>query len=332
LKQDNLKEVMTGAVVRLHGLQGAAELNGRIAECGDLDLAAGRYNVVLADGNETVKRVKADNLELVKRYVSTVQLLSAQRRPFVWADELTVGAGDGTGRSWSEQLAHLAELKVPAPRLIPGELLAQLADNDAARMPEPISADKVPVDDEGRLTCRLLAVSLERDVCIPRDALKALDLKRLAVAAKALVQHDPTQPPYFLIPQLCVKALPCLRGAATCAWPLYLQLVQGVICLDSQYRAHKAWCRSDILMASAVLSKPLYLLPLQGDVVIGGHSSASGEGAGGWLLSDRGEETSVAAPSDGQVLPAERPLLEKLCSEVLPEGARKGAKLTLYRL
>jgi len=54
--------------------------------------------------------------------------------------------------------------------------------------------------------------------------------------------------------------------------------------------------------------------------------------AGGRLLSDRGEEASVAAPSDGQVLPAERPLLEKLCSEVLPEGARKGAKLTLYRL
>lgn len=328
LKQENLKDVMTGAVVRLHGLQGAPELNGRIAECGDLDLATGRYNVMLADGKETPKRVKGDNLEVLKRYVCPSQLLSAQRRPFVWSDELKVGEGDGTGRTWSEQLAHLGELKVPALRLLPGDLLAQWADQaeaGTARLPEPVSADKLPVDEQGRLMCRLLAVSMERDVCIPRDAPKEVDLKRLAAAAKALLKHDPSQPPYFLMPQFCVKALPCLRGAATCAWPLYLQLAQGLVCLDTQFRPHKAWCRADALMAGVVLSKPMYLLPMNGDIIVGGTSS-------GWLLSDRGNETSLGAPADGQVLPAERPLLEKLCSEVLPDGPSKGANLTLYRL
>ena len=47
LKQDNMREVQTGAVVRLKGLQSAPELNGKLGECGTLDLATSRYTVTL---------------------------------------------------------------------------------------------------------------------------------------------------------------------------------------------------------------------------------------------------------------------------------------------
>ncbi|CAE8590859.1 unnamed protein product, partial [Polarella glacialis] len=126
LRSENLRPVLSGAVVRLKGLQSAAELNGQLAECGELDLTTERYNVYLADGNATLKKVKGDNIELVARYVSPVRYLAAQpdKRPFTWAEAVKRGAARER-QSWSSQLALLSELGLPPPRFLEGAALAK---------------------------------------------------------------------------------------------------------------------------------------------------------------------------------------------------------------
>ncbi|CAE7224129.1 unnamed protein product [Symbiodinium natans] len=325
LKVENLRQVLTGAIVRLRGLQAAPELNGVTAECGQLDLTTERYSVILADGKETVKKVKEVNLERIGQYLQPRKYLASQTKPFTWKD--AVQKGKDREQSWSSRLSLLKEMGLPPPKFLPGQALA--AAKDVA--PVAIAAESLPLTDEGRLACRLLAVSTERDEGSPAKDQKQ-ELKRLAALAKAVQKRDDTNTPtYFLLPGLCTEALPCARSSASLAWPLYLQLCQALVCLESAHHAHKAWCRAEQLIASQVHSQPVYLLSEAGASASKASKAAGDGGEGSWLLSDCPEDFNVGPPGDGQALPAERPLLEQICT-VLPGGWRKGAHLTCYRL
>merc|ERR1712187_751307 len=118
------------------------------------------------------------------------------------------------------------------------------------------------------------------DSCCPLDAPRNEELRRLGQACDKLAGANNSVPTFFLLPTLCVKALPCLRTAASCAWPLYLQLCQALICVESQYRAAKTWCRIEQLAAGSVLSKPVYTLPNPSCNASPKASGGSREGAG----------------------------------------------------
>merc|ERR1740117_2579652 len=96
-----------------------------------LDLASMRYTVTIADGNDSVKKLKAENLEFVKRFVRPLQMLSTHRRPFKWDDIVTKLQGR-SHRSWAAQLALIRELGLPAPSLATGEALAKFAKSPVA--------------------------------------------------------------------------------------------------------------------------------------------------------------------------------------------------------
>ena len=51
-------------MVRLQSLKGAAELNGKIATCGEFNEGAGRWTVTLENGEQ--KNVKPENLEVLQ--------------------------------------------------------------------------------------------------------------------------------------------------------------------------------------------------------------------------------------------------------------------------
>lgn len=337
LRQDNMREVLTGAVVRIKGLQSAAELNGKLAECGILDLKTSRYSVHLADGLDTEKRIKPDNLEMVRRFIRPMQMLSVHRRPFKWDEVLTKLQGREY-RTWAAQLSLIRELGLPAPQLIKGEALTKFARSHtaeskaarAAMLSDALGADKAPVDGDGLPAFRLLGCSLERDSCCPASFPRDEDLRRLGEAAAVLAERD-SVPFLFLVPTLCVKPLSCLRASAACAWPLYLQLCTALVSVESEHRAAKAWCRVEQLLAGTTLSKPVYILPV-GGASKQNSKAATASGSEAWLLSSKAENVVVSAPGDGQVLPGEKALLEKMAGEALSGGWRKGESLTCYRL
>jgi len=322
LKLENLREVLTGAVVRLKGLQAAPELNGALAECGELELSSQRYSVILADGKETVKKVKETNLEIVGRYLQPKKYLAAVEKAFNWKTVLQQGK-DLEHQSWSSRLKLFVQCSLPVPRFVAG---SQLVDPKSMISPATTAAEQLPVTDSGRLACRVLAVSTERDHCIP--SAKTEEMRRIRALAEALQKRDAETATYFLIPGYCTEALSCLKSSASLAWPLYLQLCQAVVCLETPHHSHKAWSRLEELVASQVLSQPVYLL---GGGSLALKNKAPAESEGSWLLSDRAEELKIGAPSDGQALPNERSLLEVMSSS-LPGGWRKGANITCYRL
>eukprot|EP00913_Durusdinium_trenchii_P023952 g22494.t1 len=151
LKVENLREVLTGAVVRLQGLQAAPELNGLTAECGVLDLTTQRYSVTLADGKETV----------IGRFLQSPKYLAAPKKPFLWKTVLQQGK-DRERQSWSARLALMTECGLPTPHLVAG---SQLVDAKSMVSPTTTPAEQLPLTEQGRLACRLLAVSRERDSC-----------------------------------------------------------------------------------------------------------------------------------------------------------------------
>eukprot|EP00435_Cladocopium_sp_Y103_P050206 s72_g15.t1 len=258
-------KVLTGAVVRLKGLQAAPELNGKLAECGELELTSQRYSVTLADGKETIK--KEPNLEVVGRYLQPKKYLATAEKPFTWKVMLQKGK-DLEHQSWSARLKIFAECGLPPPHFVAG---SQLVDPKSMISPATTAADQLP------------AVSTERDSCIPSPT-KTEEMRRLRTLAEALQKRDAETQSYFLIPGLCTEVLSCMRSSASLAWLFYLQLCQdriclfpildtkfsfesakvplkqAVVCLETPHHAHKAWSRLEELVASQVLSQPVYLL------------------------------------------------------------------------
>lgn len=58
-QEGKVKGIHPGAVVKIHGLKGAAELNGRLARCIELDKETRRWTVDLGDQRKSIKQ---DNL------------------------------------------------------------------------------------------------------------------------------------------------------------------------------------------------------------------------------------------------------------------------------
>lgn len=337
LQPDKLRVVLTGAIVRVKGLQSATELNGRLADCGGFDAATGRYEVMISDGDPP-KRIKEENLELIRRFVTPQQMLSSQRRPFVWADAIDRIRGLG----WTAQLDVLEELGVPLPRLIPAEVFATvllqgtLAEAYKTLANHTVSARQVPTRSDGHLGVRLLAASLARDGCCCSAAGTGAgneELKKFATFVKdAFTGSNSETSVHLLLPGCCVRSLAGLQAAASCGWPLYLQLCQGLVCVESELALAKTWCRFEKLFVGTVLIKPVYLLPQHGAASTRLRTQHQESGEEGWLLSDACENTQVGAPADGQVLPAERQFLERLASDLLPKGWRSASPFSWYRL
>lgn len=213
------------------------------------------------------------------------------------------------------------------PRIISAaDLLASESGSTQSLAVRSIPMSDAPVDAQGLLVCQLLAVSLERDTCCPEADCGAWEV-RLRKLARLLQDKDPRSR-FFLVPGCSVESLPCLRAAAKCGWPLFLQLCQGLVCLESEHLPHKAWCRVEQVFVGAVLHRPVYMFPEH----LESCSSPAVAGAESWLLSDVAVEVSVAAPALGQVLPEDRALFEAMAKDLLPDGPHIGVTLTCYRL
>mmetsp|Transcript_37514 Transcript_37514/g.74451 ORF Transcript_37514/g.74451 Transcript_37514/m.74451 type:complete len:469 (-) Transcript_37514:22-1428(-) len=336
LRQDNLRVVLTGAIVRVKDLQSATELNGKLADCGGFDAATGRYDVMISDGDPP-KRIKEENLELVRRFVTPQQMLSSQRRPFAWADAIDRIRGLG----WTAQLNLLEELGLPLPRLIPAEAFAKVllqgtwAEAYKTLSSHTVSARQVPTRSDGHLGVRLLAASPARDSCCCSASGKGAgieELKKLGTFVKEAFVGGNNETVHLLLPGCCVRNFTGLQAAASCGWPLYLQLCQGLVCVESELAMAKTWCRFDKLFVGTVLIKPVYLLPNDGAASARLRTPRQESGQKGWLLSDACENTQVGALADGQVLPGERQFLERLASDVLPERWRTACQFSWYRL
>eukprot|EP00913_Durusdinium_trenchii_P018075 g16984.t1 len=76
----------------------------------------------------------------------------------------------------------------------------------------------------------------------------------------ALLRRLAPRPVYFLLPGAVAKGPPTALNAATCAWPLYIELCSDVVLLDSERWQKSPWTRMDALLA--VWAKtPIYVLP-----------------------------------------------------------------------
>eukprot|EP00747_Dinoflagellata_sp_TGD_P103949 gnl/TRDRNA2_/TRDRNA2_169121_c0_seq2.p1 gnl/TRDRNA2_/TRDRNA2_169121_c0~~gnl/TRDRNA2_/TRDRNA2_169121_c0_seq2.p1 ORF type:complete len:262 (-),score=57.03 gnl/TRDRNA2_/TRDRNA2_169121_c0_seq2:45-830(-) len=255
-------------------------------------------------------------------------------------------------RAWAEQLKLLSELGIPSPRFVSAKALVQFAaakDHKVARkaLTEASPASSLPTTwDDGELECRIFAVSVERDACCPAGCPSDRDLQRLGKIAETLEKKE-HRPLFFLVPGLCVEELACLRAAASCSWPLYLQLCHALVCVDTEHRASKAWCRIDQALMGGKFMKPVYILahaagsttpkapekatPAKAPATAGDHWGADEDGSG-WLLSDKAAKVTVGPAASGQVLPGERALLEAMADQVVPGGARANVDMTCYKL
>merc|ERR1719291_975809 len=128
-------------------------------------------------------------------------MLSTQRRPFSWNDALEKAKVCGRG-VWASQLEFLKGLRLPAPRLVPSQALEKFAraissaSDEAGRIAarkalrdSTILGDKAPVNADGRLACKLLAVSFERDSCQPDAGPKDKELRLLGDSCASLRQR-----------------------------------------------------------------------------------------------------------------------------------------------
>mmetsp|Transcript_52337 Transcript_52337/g.161829 ORF Transcript_52337/g.161829 Transcript_52337/m.161829 type:complete len:468 (-) Transcript_52337:102-1505(-) len=259
IKLENLYKVMTGSLVKLRGLD-AVELNDSVAECGKLDVATMRYDVVLSDGRHV--KVKPANVDFVARYESSQV------------------AGDATqmerlrsANGLRDRLAVIEEFQYPVPQLIPTSALEEYAKkfpksvvigrSNAAHPKgaqvlgrEVVSALRVPPGS------RLIFASLPRERCVAPGLaeMRHDELLRLGKFGEWVARRCAPRPTYFLLPGVAAKGPPAALAAATCTWPLYVAICTEVVCLDSQ-RWHKSpWARLDALLA-VWSRRPLYLLP-----------------------------------------------------------------------
>lgn len=264
IKMENLFKVMTGALVKLRGLD-SSELNDTIAECGRLDAKVGdnlRYDVTLSDGRHL--KVKPSNVELLARY------------------ETSKVAGDQEQKEWVKNanglhgiLSVIEWFEYPIPNVIPAGALAEYATKfpksivigqSKAGNPKGIemlrrdvtSSQLVPANS------RIVFISMPRERNCISPALTDLrhdELLRIGKFASWVVKRCSPRPVYFMLPSMVAKGPASLLNSATCAWPLYLTLCTDVVAVDSD-RWHKSyWARLDALLGAVWGRKPLYLLP-----------------------------------------------------------------------
>lgn len=262
IKFENLFKVMTGALVKLRGLD-SVELNDSVGECGRLDAATMRYDVTLSDGRHV--KAKPSNVEFMARYeVSKVAGDNAQLEMLRTANSLT------------DRLVVMEAFQYPVPQALPASALEEYSQKFSkavvigrsnASNPkgtqflnrEITSCSRLPVGS------RLVFVSLPRpDIrnCVaPKlEDIRQDELLRLGKLAGWMAKRCAPRLVYFLLPGIVAKGPPSLLGAATCAWPLYVSLATEVVIVDSERWKQSPWARMDALLA-VWARKPLYLLP-----------------------------------------------------------------------
>eukprot|EP00971_Amphidinium_carterae_P086737 1716373-Amphidinium_carterae.1 len=111
IKMENLFKIMTGALVKLRGLD-TVELNDTIAECGRLDVASMRYDVILSDGRHL--KVKPTNVDYIAKYEGNKVAGNVEHMERV-----------RTANSLRDKLAVVEEFNYPVPQLLPGAALEE---------------------------------------------------------------------------------------------------------------------------------------------------------------------------------------------------------------
>uniref|UniRef100_A0A7S4T1B4 Uncharacterized protein n=1 Tax=Alexandrium monilatum TaxID=311494 RepID=A0A7S4T1B4_9DINO len=339
IKLENLFKVMTGALVKLRGLD-AVELNDSVGECGRLDAATMRYDVTLSDGRHV--KAKPANVDFVARYeASRAAGDAAQMERFRSANGL------------SDRLAIVEEFQHPAPQLLPAAALADYAQRfpksvvigrSNAAHPKGIQALGREAVSATRAAAgaRLIFASVPREQCVapPLADMRHDELVRLGKFSAWVAKRCAPRPVYFLLPSVAAKGPPTALAAATCAWPLYLGLCTDVVALESERWRRSAWARLDALLA-VWARRPLYLLPegYQAPVELPGAPGPTGTGGGGeggageaqeaCPLSLRPEEPlTISRPTEGVAAPP--PLLAALAeraAEAEAGGAAGAAKV-----
>eukprot|EP00931_Biecheleriopsis_adriatica_P079862 TRINITY_DN53202_c0_g1_i1.p1 TRINITY_DN53202_c0_g1~~TRINITY_DN53202_c0_g1_i1.p1 ORF type:complete len:504 (+),score=136.99 TRINITY_DN53202_c0_g1_i1:96-1607(+) len=261
IKMENLFKVMTGATVKLRGLD-ATELNDAVAECGRLDAAAMRYDVRLSDGRHL--KVKPSNVEFVAKY-ETVKI-GGDREQMEWVRNANGTFGILQAIEWYQY---------PVPHVIPASALAEYAKKfpksivigqSKAGNPkglqmlsrEVTSCSLVPTNS------RIIFVSMPRDrVCVGpvMEQMRHDELLRLGKFAEWVMKRCAPRPVQFLLPSAVVKGPTTTLSSATCAWPLYLSLCTDVVALESDRWQKSCWARLDAMVGAVWAKKPLYLLP-----------------------------------------------------------------------
>jgi len=260
IKMENLFKIMTGALVKLRGLD-TIELNDTIAECGRLDVASMRYDVILSDGRHL--KVKPTNVDYIAKYEATKVAGSAEHMERI-----------RTANSLRDRLAVVEEFNYPVPQLLPGTAVEEyctkfpksvVIGRSNAANPKGLQilsrdvtmATKVPPG------ARVIFVSIPRDrVCVAPQLAETRhdELLRLGKLAEKARKLSAPHPVYFLLPGVSARGPPSLLTSAACAWPLYVCLSTDMVVLESDRWQKSSWARLDALMA-VWARKPIYILP-----------------------------------------------------------------------
>lgn len=260
IKLENLFKVMTGALVKLRGLD-AVELNDSVGECGKLDVETMRYDVTLSDGRHV--KVKPANVEFVARYEAT-QVSGDEGQ----AERIRVANGV------KDRLTVIEESQYPPPLVLPATVLEEYAKKfpksvvigrTNAANPKGVQVLTRGVTSASRVPpgSRVVFISMPRDRTCVGPALADTrhdELIRLGKFAEWMAKRCAPRPVYFLLPGAVAKGPPAALNAATCAWPLYVALCSEVVALESSRWHASPWARMDALMA-VWARRPLYLLP-----------------------------------------------------------------------
>mmetsp|Transcript_49072 Transcript_49072/g.113715 ORF Transcript_49072/g.113715 Transcript_49072/m.113715 type:complete len:471 (+) Transcript_49072:168-1580(+) len=260
IKMENLFKVMTGALVKLRGLD-STELNDTVAECGRLDVTSMRYDVTLSDGRHI--KVKPANVDFVARYESSQVAGSATQMEWI-----------RSANSLRDKLAVIEEFQYPVPTVMPARAL----EDYAKKYPKSVVIGKSNAANPKGMTtlvkelmsslrvppgARLLFASLPRDrgcVSPPLADARHDELLRLGSFAEWIAKRCAPRPVYFLLPGAVAKGPPSVLSAAACAWPLYVSLCADVIIVESERWRKSNWARVDALLA-VWARRPLYILP-----------------------------------------------------------------------
>jgi len=260
IKFENLFKVMTGALVKLRGLD-TIELNDSVAECGRLDAATMRYDVKLSDGRHI--KVRPANAEFYAQFQTTQVGGDAQQME--WMKDCN---------SLRDRLWVIEEYEYPTPQLLPASALAEYAkkfpksvvigrSNAVNPKGAQVLAREITMASRVPPSSRIIFASMPRDRACVAPALTDMrhdELIRLGKLAEWATKRCAPRPVFFLLPGTVTKGPPTALTSATCAWPLYLAMSTDVVVVESDRWRKSPWSRLDALLA-VWARKPVYVLP-----------------------------------------------------------------------
>jgi len=314
IKEENVIEVLTDAVVRIIDLKNAPQLNGMVGQV--IKVAQEDRYQVLVEKTQELKNIREGNLELIKFYsLKTLETLPPCR-------------------AWDDRIKIFDNLNLPIPFVCAAEDVAYGKFSPVSGRTLPMS--KTREDDPekeveycrfqpslSRNQFRLVAISGARDsVC------EEVDVSVLEKLAQELVLLYKDLPVYFLIPHLCVKKMPILKLSVERNWPLYLQACSELVILDGAIRdnsgksvdvTNKAWCTFEKAVFNKLL-KPIYTL---GQEMEGSIETEE------WLWSSKEQTTILGSLEEGVINNDEgRALLDQFKAF----GKGYGEEMKTYRL